>query len=358
MTAEHRSIAFVAVIRAVVAVAAVATAAGCVTAETKVRVVSRAAALRDVAAQPTLPPTPVRITAGSDVLNDAELAALEASLPQKLQAALASSSSPSPSSSTVVDVVRVTIKAAPGREHHKRIAECRMRLKAGTDVVADAEATTQQLVQARNVSAVELAGIAEAQKRTGGRHPLLDVEHTEAAIVDACTAALQALVDDTRPSDAAIDKSNGAGTAANERRTTRQHRRQQAIDKLEAELVRSPRRHDAVAAALVDIGELGTIADAKPVGRFLYDDNALVRRAAQAAFSSLCAGHATLGVDAALCTPPAAPPAQAHAVNAVAPTAEPEPTAADVARRPEADDDEANTEATQNPPPPLMQEGQ
>jgi hypothetical protein len=339
---------FVAVIRAAVAAAAVATVAGCVTAETKVRVVSRAGALRDVATQPTLPTVPMRIAAGSDVLNDAELAALEASLPQKLQGVLPTTSASSSSSATVVDAVRVTIKAAPGREHHKRVASCRLRLKAGTDVVADVEATTQQLVQARNVSAVELAGIVEAQRQTGGRHPLLSVEHTELAIVEACTAALRALVDDARPDDAAIDRSNGAGAAATERRVTRQHRRELAIDKLEAELVRSPRRHDAVAAALVDIGELGTVADAQPVGRFLYDDNALVRRAALAAFSSLCAGHAALGVDVALCTPPPAPAATVVEAAPVVP-AEATPTAADLARRPEPDDDETSG----GPPAPL-----
>lgn len=382
MTADHRSIAFVlisaeqahlgektakpvfasrfvAVIRAVVAVALVATVAGCVTAETKVRVVGRAGALRDAATHPTLPTTPVRITAGSDVLNDAELAALEAALPQKLQVALASASSSSTAAPTVVDVVRITIKAAPGREHHKRVAECRVRLKAGSDVVADVEATTQQLVQARNVSAVELAGIAEAQKQTGGRHPLLDVEHTELAIVDACSAALRALVDDTRPDDAAIDRSNGAGAAKSERRAAREHRRQQAINKLEAELLRSPRRHDAVAAALVDIGEQGMVADAQPVGRFLHDDNALVRRAAQAAFSSLCAAHVALGVAPGVCTPPPAPPTStAPTAGAEAPTVDTEPTAADLARRP-ADDTNDADEASDSlaPPPHLQQEG-
>jgi hypothetical protein len=341
---------FVAVIRAVVAAAAVVTVAGCVTAETRVRVVSRAGALRDVATQPTVPSVPMRVAAGSDVLNDAELAALEAALPQKLQGVLptTSSSSPSSSSATVVDAVSITIKAAPGREHHKRIASCRLRLKAGTDVVADVEATTQQRVQARNVSAVELAGIVEAQRKAGGRHPLLAVEHSELAIVEACSAALRALVDDGRPDDATIDRANGAGAAAAERRATRQHRRDVAIDKLEAELLRSPRRHDAVAAALVDIGELGTVADAKPVGRFIYDDNALVRRAAQSAFSSLCAGHAALGVDAALCTPPTAPAASVVAAPPVSPS-EATPTAADLARRPEPDDDAASA----GPPAPL-----
>lgn len=357
MTAKHRSIAFVAVIRAVVAsTVAASVLPACVTAETRVRVVSRAGGLRDVATQPTVPVAPVRITAGSDVLNDAELAALEASLPRTLKAVATTVPVPAAApirSAPVLDVVRVTIKAAPGREHHKRVAACRLRLKAGNDVVADVEATTQQLVQARNVSAVELAGIAEAQRRAGGRHPFLDVQHTEQAIVEACAAALQALVDDSRPDDAAIDRSNGAGAAAAQRRAERAHRREQAIDKLEAELVRTPRRSDVVAAALIDIGEVGTINDAQPVGRFIHDDNALVRRAAQAAFASLCAGHEALGVDGALCTPP--PAAAPTAVAAPAAVTAPEPTAADLARRPDADNDDDDVGEPTEPSEPTVQ---
>lgn len=347
MSEDHRSTAFLPVIRAVaVGVAVVVLAAGCVTSETRVRVVSRAGALRDVVVVPGVPTAPVRIVAGADALTDSELVALQQALPERLQTAVVLAGVPVGE----LQAVRIRVKAAPGREQHRTVVDCRLRLKVGDDVIADVEGTTVQLVQARNLSVVELDGIVAEMAKNGGRNPLLEVEDTENAIVQACTAALNAIVDERLPADVDVDRQNGAGFAKEARRVQQADRRRRAVSRLEAELLKSPRRHDVVAASLVDIGDVGIVADATPVAGFLYDDNALVRRAAESAFSSLCAGHKALGVDDDACKRPPAPlpPTPPPPPAAMAPTPE------ELKRRPDGNGDDDDTPTVLPNPPPLQ----
>ncbi|HEY1098596.1 MAG TPA: hypothetical protein VGF99_06695, partial [Myxococcota bacterium] len=329
MTVEHRSTASSAVIRALVALSLTFAAGACTTTDTKVRVVSRAGGLRDVVVVPGIADMPIVIDAGPDVATDEELALLQQQLPERLKTAIVSTGT----SVGELDVVRVRVRAAPGREKHRTSVECRLRLKAGSAVVADVDATTLQLVQARNLSVVELEGIQQEMAANGGRNPLLALEDTEQAIVDACTAALHAIVDDRRPGDAETDRSSQAGAAQQARRVERSERRRRAVDRLEAAVAASPRKNDVLAASLVDIGETGTTVDAPPVAKFLYDDNALVRRAATSAFSSLCAGHTALGVPASHCVKPAPPPPAPPSTPA--PAVEAAPTAEELARQPD-----------------------
>ena len=356
MSEDHGSTAFLHVIRAVgVVVAVVGLAAGCVTSETRVRVVSRAGALRGVVVSANVPDAPISIVAGADVLTDAELTALQNALPKRVRDGVADEGQYERDDGGPfgqVQAVRVRVKAAPGRERHRTVVACRLRLKVGEDVVADVEGTTVRLVQARNLSVVELDGIREEMARNGGRNPLLAAEDTENAVVEACTAALNAIIREHLPGDVEVDRANGAGFAEKARRAERADRRRRAVARLEAELLKSPRRHDVVAASLVDIGEAGIVADAVPVARFLHDDNSLVRRAAASAFSSLCAGHAGLGVDAATCVrpPPPAPPAPPAPLQTTpAPVAPLTPE--QLERRPEGADDEADAP---NPLPTLL----
>ena len=354
MTVHHRSTTFSGVTRALqFAVVAACAAAGvaCTTVETKVRVVSRAGALRDVVVVPAVADAPIRIVAGPDVVTDEELALLEQQLPERLRTAIVLAGAPIGE----IRAVRVRVSAAPGRERHRTSVDCRLRLTVGDDVVADVEGSTVQFVQARNISVVELDGIRAEMAKNGGRNPLLTLTDTEAAIIEACSAALNAIVDERLPADVNVDRENGVGSAKETRRFQRSERRRRAVERLEAELVRSPRRNDVVAAALVDIGDAGVVADAAPVARFLHDKNALVRRAATSAFQTLCAGHAALGVDKKLCAPPPPPPLPPPPPPTSVEPATPidtEPTPEELQRRP--DGDFAGAEGEREPLPTIV----
>ena len=303
----------------------------CSTIESRVRVVSRAGTVHDVVVIPALDTaTPIRVVAGADVLTDAELADFQARLPALLKASLdatALSASTEPIGSIGIlkrghlQVVRIRVKAAVGRQQHRILADCRLRVQHDADMLVDVEGTAVAVVQARNVSVVELDAIIDEMKHHGGRNPLLQAEDTEGAIIAACTSALAAIVDDSRPDDAVVDAGAGRGTARVGRKEARLQRRRRALDRLADEVVRTPRQHEALAAALVDVGDTGGVVDAPAVGAFLYDAHPLVKKASTMAFQTLCAGHTVLPPDedaVARCTPPSAP----------APTASAEPAPA------------------------------
>ena len=294
--------------------------AACSTTESRVRVVSRAGTVHDVVVIPALDTaTPIRVAAGADVLTDAELADFQARLPALLKASLdatAISASTDPIGSTGIlksgqlQVVRIRVKAAVGRQQHRILADCRLRVQHGADVLVDVEGTAVAVVQARNVSVVELDAIIDEMKHHGGRNPLLQAEDTEGAIIDACTSALAAIVDDSRPDDAVVDAGAGRGAARVARKEARLQRRRRALDRLADEVVRTPRQHEALAAALVDVGDTGGVVDAPAIGAFLYDAHPLVKKASTMAFQTLCAGHTLLPDDedaVVRCTPPLAP---------------------------------------------------
>ncbi len=279
----------------------------CTTTETKVRVISRAGPFQNSVIVPAHVDDAVRVSVGSDVLTDKELAALEARLPAILndvvnEVAQVATTDPVGSDGVLrhgtLSIVRVKVKAAAGRERHKTMVDCRLRVRTapamGGDVLSDVEGSALQLVQARNVSVVELAGLEQEMRDNGGRNPLLDVDDTDAAIVAACRAAIMAIVDGTYPDDAAIDEANERGVARAQRKRDRTELLRRARDRAEAALKHEPRKDDALAGALVDIGVAGTVVDASVVSPHYHDAHPLVQRAARAALSSLCAGHQLL----------------------------------------------------------------
>jgi hypothetical protein len=301
-------------------VAVLGSSAACTTTEQKVRVIGRAGTVRDVVVVPAVDPQQARVVAGPEVFTDAELAGVEQRLVSHLEAAVAVEDARATTDpvgvtgilrSGTLTTTRLRLKASAGREQHRTFAECRMRVKVGEDVLADVEGTALRLVQARNVSALELPEIERQMQENGGRHPLLDAEASEAALVEACRAAVAAVIDDTRPEDADVDAAQGRGVARAARKEARLERRRRALLRLEQALSKSPRQDDAVAAALVDLGDTGGLPDADTVKVFHHDGHPLVQRAAQAALRSLCAGHILLPKAegaVARCTPPEPPP--------------------------------------------------
>lgn len=300
---------------------------GCTTTERTVRVVARGGAFRDGVVVPTAAETAPRIVAGPDVLTDDELAGLEARVAQQLPSLVVSESVRAVTDpvavtsilrSGVLTATRLRVRASAGREQHRTIAECRVQITVGDDVIADAEGTALRVVQARNVSLLELPAIEQQMRAQGGRHPLLDVRDTEAALVAACQAAVAAVVDDTRPSDAELDAASARGVARMGRREARSERRRRALARLQQGTSAAPRRDDLVAAALVELGESGGIHDAPVVRPFVDDAHPLVQRASRSALRALCAGHAVLpaaegGNERCALPPVASPPPPAAA---------------------------------------------
>ena len=296
-----------------------ALATGCATTESKVRVISRAGAVRDVRLLPVVDDAvPMQIGAGADILTDDELADLQARLPQTLKGTIAHL--PGDRVGTL-KAIRITVKGSAGRETHRFIAECRLRVRLPDgqqavapqeprqrgDVIADVEGSAIRLVQARNLSVVELRSIEADMQANGGRITLLSFEDVEAVVVDACQAALVAIVDENFPGDS-DDGTTGFEEAREARRLEREARRRRALDHLRTEAAREAPRADRLAAALVDIGDSGHLDDAQTVGAWLYDDNALVRRAAESSFGALCAGAAVFKGTEIACARPAPPP--------------------------------------------------
>ncbi len=325
MTSPPCPISSRATLLAVVVAALVAVSVGgCTTVDNKVRVIRRAGPVHDVAVIPAVSVEAIAVSAGADVLTDDELAALQARLPQVLQAAAAgilSEVSTEGSSARVgltglvqkgqLEALRVKVKASPGREQHRTVAECRLRIRVGDDVVAEVEGTTLQAVTARNLSVIELEGIRTEMQENGGRNPLLDVEDTERAIVSACTAALRAASFDERPGDADVDaQTDSPGGARVARKKARLEARTRALKKVETSVAGERRKHDDLAAALIDLGDSGGIRDAPVAAAYLFDEHPLVQRAASAAFVNLCAGFSILPAEddaAGLCARPAPP---------------------------------------------------
>jgi hypothetical protein len=305
---------------ALLLVVGLASSSACTTTETKARVIGRAGPVRDVAVVPAVDETQAKVVAGPEVFTDAELAAVQQRLATHLKDAVAAEDVRATTDpvglngilrSGTLTTTRLRLKASAGREQHRTFAECRVRVKVGDDVLVDVEGTALRLVQARNVSALELPDIERQMQENGGRHPLLDAEDSETALVEACRVAIAAVVDDTRPEDTDVDAAQGRGVARAARKEARLERRRRALLRLEQALAKSPRRDDAVAAALVDLGDTGGLPDADTVKAFHHDGHPLVQRAAQAALRTLCAGHALLPKDegaVARCTPPAPPP--------------------------------------------------
>jgi hypothetical protein len=295
------------------------SSSACTTTEQKVRVIGRAGTVRDVVVVPAVDDQQARVVAGPEVFTDAELAGVQQRLVTHLQDAVAAEDARATTDpvgvtgilrSGTLTTTRLRLKASAGRERHRTFAECRVRVKVGDDVLADAEGTALRLVQARNLSAIELPEIERQMRDNGGRHPLLDAEESEAALVAACRAAVAAVVDDTRPEDREVDAAQGRGVARAGRKEARLERRRRALLRLEQALSKSPRQDEAVAAALVDLGDTGGLSDADTVKVFHHDGHPLVQRAAQAALRSLCAGHTLLPADEGAidrCTPPPPP---------------------------------------------------
>jgi|GEM_PF-1197441 len=344
----------------------------CTTTEGRARVISRAGTVHDIALVPTLDAAPITVAVGADVFTDAELSDFQARLPGLLTASLADVVTTATTDPVGIkgilrqgqlQVVRIKVKAAAGRERHRTLAECRLRVKHGDDVFVDVEGTAIQLVQARNVSVIELDSITDEMVKNGGRNPLLAAEDTEAAVVAACSNALLALVDDSRPDDAVTDEVGGRGAARVARKDARLERLRRALDRYQAETARAPRRPDAIAAVLVDIGETGGVQDAPAVSAFLHDEHPLVRKASTLAFQNVCAGHRLLPADedaVARCTPPPPPPpptpppppASDAAADGTPPSATSRPI---VDSADDSDDDNAEQDDTDvvTPPPPL-----
>jgi len=347
---------------AVLALAVAIASSACTTTETKVRVVGRAGTVRDVAVVPAVDERQARVVAGPEVFTDAELAGVQERLVAHLKDAVAAEDARATTDpvgitgilrSGTLSTTRLRLKASAGREQHRTVAECRVRVKVGDDVIADAEGTALRLVQARNVSALELPEIERQMRDNGGRHPLLAAEDSEAALVEACRAAVAAIVDDTRPEDVDVDAAQGRGVARAGRKEARLERHRRALLRLEQALAKAPRQDDAVAAALVDIGDTGGLADAERVKAWVHDAHPLVQRAARASLSALCAGHALLPPAegaVARCTPPPPPPPP--------PPAAPAPADDDGAAEDDGDDDGPIRGAPppEAPPPPLAPE--
>lgn len=285
--------------------ASVAGLTGCVTTESKVRVLVAAPVLRDPGGVARSRSPAIVVDVGADAATDAEVKAIEAAVAARLDADLAAVTPTTPQfwRAGELSVVRARIKAAPGRDQHRYLAVCRLRLTVDGDVVGDAEGETIRLVQARSLSLVELDAITAEVAENGGRIPLLDAKDVEAALVDACAAAFAALAHDVRPEDGGIDRQNGAGFSKQERRLDAEERRRRAVHRLEA-----PKNLTDEAAALIDLGAVGTIADAALVGRRLFHENALIRRAAESSFTMLCAGQKQLSKASTTCERPEPPP--------------------------------------------------
>ena len=294
---------------------------GCVTGEATVRVVTRAGALRDAVIVPASITPGLQVAVGAEAATDPELAALEQALQEQLSGLLHEATT----TTTVehgtrarggdLSVVRARVKASPGREQHRYLADCRLRLRVDGAVVAEAEADVVRLVRARNLSLIELEAMREQVANQGGRVPLLKSDDVNAALLEACTAAFDAVAFDIRPEDESIDDVAGPGFAAQERSLDRKDQRRRTLDKLEknaavraAGTAPSSKSLNNMAGALIDLGSVGMLADAPLLARYLYDDDELLRRAAESSFASLCAGHATLAPKSTACVKPEPPP--------------------------------------------------
>lgn len=267
------------------------------------RVVSRAGGARDVRLLPTIPETPIVIGAGTDLLTDAELTTVQTQLQAALRGAIAHL--PGARLGTL-EAARVSVKGRPGREAHRFVADCRLQVRLDGEVLADVEGTARREVQARNLSVLELRAIEADMQENGGRIPLLTVEDVEAVVVDACQAALVAIVDENLPGDSA-DGRTGFDEAREARRLQREQRRARAKKRLAEETAAARPRPDTIAGALVDLGDAGLPEDAPTVGAWMHHEHPLIRLAASTSFRTLCAGAPALKVPAALCIPPPAP---------------------------------------------------
>ncbi len=288
-------------------VVVVVAASGCVTSAAKVRVIERVGGARDQIVWPERADDAVAVDVGRAAATDAELDALRvdvaAALAARVGAPDATLSLAAPRVG-VVRVVRANVKASPGREQHRYLGSCRLRVTDGDAVIADVEGEVLRLVRAQNLSVVELAGITEAMQSNGGRMPLLAADDVRAVVVDACVAAFDAASADVRPDDNDVDRSAGVGAARAGRAAARAAARARALEKLQKQ-----KSVADVAAALVDLGAVGDVDDAAVVGARLYDEHALVARAAAAAFRQLCAAQPRLApAQTAACTAPTPPP--------------------------------------------------
>ncbi|MBM4281865.1 MAG: hypothetical protein FJ137_14290 [Deltaproteobacteria bacterium] len=310
------------------AIVATLPTSGCATTETRVRVVSRAGALRDGAVLPT-PPATLRIAAGRDALGDDELAVVEAALSARLRSSLAALQARPASAAPVVragriEVVRARAGVTVGRDVHRHQATCRLRVLVDDTVVADAEGEAVRAVPVRNVSAVELAAVAAAVRARGGRNPLIARDDVAAALGEACDAALRAVTFDVRPEDAVVaDPRDGhapSSTSLSLRAAARGERRARALAALESGAMDDKAR----AAALIELVDVGVVFDAPQAAAALQAPSALIRRAADAAFVALCAGQPTFAPEAeAACTRPPPPASAGPSAPAVPPRVEP-----------------------------------
>ena len=331
-----------------VGVVALCFFAGCATTEARVRVLSRTGALRDRAIAPAQLTPGLRVAVGPEAATNDELALLEQQLAADLHARMASAVGVVTQGQ--LTVVKARVKASPGRERHRYLADCRLRLSIEGAVVAEAEAEVGRLVQARNLSVLELEQMRVEVERQGGRVPLLSSIEVQQVIVTACAVAFDAVAFGAQPEDQALDARAGAGFSAQQRSLARKDQRRRVIEKIEKSrtLTSAPassRATNNLAAALVDLGVVGALDDAPLVAAHLYDANALVRRAAEDAFRALCAGQITLAPSSRACLRPAPPPSTVL------------PVAPDAHRNPETEgdheDDDGGPVRSSEPPPPL-----
>ncbi len=281
----------------------------CVSTEARVRVVTRAGALRDAVVVPATLAPGLQVAIGREAATDSELLQLEQDLKNHISARLEVAGPTATPRVGRLFVVRARVRAAPGRQQHRYRADCRLRLDVDGAVVAEAEADVLRLVQARNLSLIELERLRDQMKDSGGRIPLLSSDDVHEAVLSACSAAFDAVAFDARPEDAAIDDAAGPGFSAQERSLSRKEQRRRAIDKLDRSVsATSAKAVNDVAAALIDLAAVGVLGDAPRVAAHLYDESALVRRAAEQSFAALCAGQAVLAPSSPACARPAPPP--------------------------------------------------
>ncbi|MDP2340430.1 MAG: hypothetical protein Q8O67_05705 [Deltaproteobacteria bacterium] len=283
------------------------------TTEARVRVVTRAGALRDAAVVPAGLDPGLQVAVGVEAATDAELSTLERDLEADVAARVQRGGASSSTSKRVgrLAIVRARVKASPGREQHRYVADCRLRLTVDGAVVAEAEADVVRFVRARNLSLIELEAMRAEVASNGGRVPLLQSDDVHDALLGACATAFDAVAFDIRPEDKGVDEIAGAGFSATERSLDRQDQRRRVIDKLEKnapKLSTSIKAEHDVAAALIDLAAVGVLADATRVAAHLYAESPLVTRAAEAAFTSLCAGQATFAPTSTACVRPEPPP--------------------------------------------------
>jgi hypothetical protein len=245
--------------------------------DAKGREVLRLGPLRTAVIAPALvDPKPVDIDAGTDALDDAELAAIAARLPQAL--AEACEKLAFESGAKKIGTARITqCRLRAGKSKKQTVYEARCRVAVAVDGVDVVEVHTEALLVDRPLLRAK-DDDTPAAPSSSPRNPLLLADNSEKALQAALQAAAQVIVN--RAVDVAVDD-RSPGEAKD--------KRAMAGDTSRADLARArlAAGGDAI-AALFDIGENGAPADAGAVLPFLDDDDPKIKAAAADALGLLC----------------------------------------------------------------------